>query len=189
MRWKAVIGLILVAASIAGMYLWETKYRDEFALEYVVVASRDIRAGEIADSSCFESVRMLPSSRLEGMLGYDDISKVYGKACISPVYKGEQVKAERFADPSELIPVDTRKTVIKTNWIQSCSRDLCAGDVVELYFLPAKEYAGSYTVTSVEEDRVEIRCLVEEYFIMYDRIESLEKNDPERQSLMIVIKE
>lgn len=188
MRWRAVIGIILIVASICGMYLWETKFRDELLLEDVIVYAKDIKDGEIVDESCFSAVKSLPENVIENSVNENNLQALYGMVCISEVFKGEQVTFDRFADPKSLIPKDTNVMVIPKSWVFLSNPNLKTGDVVDVYLLPEKEFEGEYEIVNVFDSSFEIRCHLSDFFALYDLIPLFDK-EKNNDVLLFVLKE
>jgi len=185
MKLKALIGILLIGLSIGGMFLWETRYRDEFTLVSVVAAAKDLKAGDIIDESCLKSVQIYPENLMSTSISISNVNDLIGMVCISDTYENEQLLLNRIAYKESLEPVETRIIVIPNTWIYMFSAQYVAGDYIEIYYMPERSYAGTYKISFVTENTVEIVCKLEEYYALYDRVMSLD-TDGNSQRLMFV---
>lgn len=188
MRLRSIVGIILIIASIAGIYFWETSLRDELLLEPVMVASRNISKGELVSCDDFKEINELPSNILSVAMSYSDVNSLSGLVAASDIYLNEQIVFSRFVTEESLIPKDTNVFVIPKSWIFLFNPELSAGDIVDIYLLPSKEFEGEYEIISINEDSIEIRCHLMDYFYLYDLIPIFEENQ-DNDVLLFVSKE
>ena len=79
MKWKVVIGIILIALSVGGIYLWETKFREEVTMTEVLAASRDITQNKKITQDDLMLLRVNPEALIDGALTAEDAQSLYGK--------------------------------------------------------------------------------------------------------------
>ncbi len=183
MKWKAVIGIILVIASVAGLYFWEVRFRDEFTLVSVLAPVEDIAAGEAVSSDHFKEIRIRPEEKLEGAMDSFDDAYFYGYVTAYPLIKNQQIVSSYLTKPAieepepAVRPEGSRKFIINADWIFSRPDTYKKNDVVMIYALPDKDYLGTYQITDIKTDRtgnnsiqysVEIESLLDEYFEIFD---------------------
>jgi len=56
MKTRTALGVILIIASIIGMYLWETRLRENTLYTKVLVAASDIEVGDVAGKDSFKEI-------------------------------------------------------------------------------------------------------------------------------------
>lgn len=182
MKWKTVIGIILVIASIAGMYFWEVRFRDEFTLVSVLAASEDINAGDVVTEDRFTQIRIRPDEKLSGAMEEMNTDYATGYITAVPLVKNQQILEDYFTKPAieeiepPVRPEGTRRFILNADWIFSRPDTYAKGDIVMIYALPDKDYLGSYQITDIKKDMignamqssVEIESLLDEYFEIFD---------------------
>lgn len=183
MKWKAVIGIILVIASVAGMYFWEVRLRDEFTLVSVLAPAEDIATGEEVSSASFKEIRIRPEEKLTGAMESFDDGYYSGYVTVYPLIKNQQIVPAYFTKPAveapepPVRPEGSRKFIINADWIFSRPDTYQKDDVVMIYALPDREYLGTYQITDIKADHagnksiqysVEIESLLDEYFEIFD---------------------
>lgn len=178
MKLKSIIGIVLILVSVCLMYVWETGLRDRLLLTEVVVAAKDISEGEFADESCFKTVSVTPESLIAGAVTPAQAETLCGTVCMRPLAENSQINASWFMNKDELDKEGSFTMLIPSEWISLKNEELMPGDSVSIYCMPEKIFMGSFPVklTDPEEDRfVEIQCMLEDYFSIYDVLRSDEK--------------
>ena len=198
MKWKVAIGIVLIAASIAGMYLWETRFRDEVTMTEVLVASENINVNEKLSEDDFASMRINPEAVIEGALTVQDAQDLLGKIAVYPVAARQQLLSSYFADEKDLAPEGFRHFVIPSDWIHSKSVIIGEKEYIRIYALPDPDdrledseiqttasaaedkpfwqcpenyYLGSYRVAVLQpETELEILSTVDDYFKLYETV-------------------
>ena len=103
MRWRSLVGIVLIVVSIAAMYLWETKLRDRVEMRSVLVFAGDVVPGEEMGPESFRLVRTSPEAVVAGGLAPSEAGSVYGLAASGYYRENQQVLAEYFS-PKALAP-------------------------------------------------------------------------------------
>ncbi len=180
MKFKTVIGVVLIVFSFSAIVAWECVGRVRLTTSEVLVASRDIAAGSVLSSTDFTSSRIEKGSLLEGVLGPQSAGALEGSVAYTDMAAGQQVLVS-YAGPERRLTDGQSYYVLPPEWICSKSSLTVAGDDCSFYLMPDKQLLGSYKAAIVGEG-VEIVCRPEDYFRMYDEI-SLN----EGSSILIVI--
>lgn len=153
MKWKVVIGIILIALSVGGIYLWETKFREEITMTEVLAASRDITQNKKITQDDLMLLRVNPEALIDGALTAEDAQSLYGKLAAVPIYAKQQITEKNFISEEDLVPEGYRHFVIPSDWIYSKSVTLCERDKVKIYALPDEgdEITTAASLNSVSE--------------------------------------
>ena len=196
MKWKVAIGIVLIVASVAGMYLWETRFRDEITMEERLVAARDIDTYEVVKEEDFKSIHVNAESVASQSLSKEDLPLIVGKLAAVPIYMNQQVNANSFVVKEDLTPEGFRHFAISSEWIYSMSETLRENEKVKIYGLPEKDddltvdrsgmasieecpwfeqpeknYFGTFKLALLlPETDVEILARIEDYLKMYDAV-------------------
>ena len=146
MRWKSVLGVGLMAASLALLIFWETEGRRTFTLSPVLVAARDMEAGTLIGSEDLQVVRLPAEHLLEGSQGPDQVQVFLGRRTRQPLRRQQQLtdlslQAEG-GDTESICSVFP----LKESWIGYMSSVIRPGDQVTLYSLALEASLGSYKV-------------------------------------------
>jgi len=168
MKWKAIVGLIMVIASIFCMFMWENNWRDQLTLTEVLVPVRDIEEGEIISSEDLTTIFINPESRIENSLDSNESVLIIGKSALISLKAKQQLLSSYFNYQSYVIPEDCRLYVIPNDWIYSKSSFLETEKPVRVYTIPETHYLGSYILGAVEEYGVEIWSTLEDYYRIYE---------------------
>lgn len=170
MKWKAVIGIILAIASLAALYLWETKFEDEITLTPVIVLSEDHIAGDIVNTSDLRIMKINPQAKLENALTEKDAALIDGKVLSINLSKNQQLKKEYFISKEDVLPDGYVNFVIPKDWIYSKSVLISQRDKAQIFAMPGREYLGSYKIDQLYDGTIEIIARLEDYFKIYDVI-------------------
>ena len=79
MKWKVVIGVLLIALSIGGMYYWESYGRDRVMLTPVLTVAADIPEGSLIRAEDLAEMRVPGEDVISGALTLADAGSVVGK--------------------------------------------------------------------------------------------------------------
>lgn len=197
MKWKTIIGIILIILSAAGMFLWETMGREKVMLVSVLASSKDVRQGSEVEAGGFKEIKVLPENLPKDILKPSDLEKLKGQRASRNIYAGQQLCARDFTEAGELLPDGISIYVLPESWIYARSSSLRAGDEVELYCMPEKKSLGVYKVAFVRDSAerevvdqipteavlerntpsaaiasVEILCNAQQYFELFDAVQA-----------------
>lgn len=196
MKWKSIAGIFLVILSVAAMYFWETKGRDNFLLAPVLAAAVDIEPGTIVSEKDFTVLRVPPETIASASLMPSEGVHIYGMRASRHIRKLEQVAKEDFGNTQAQVPEGKSVYVLPESWIYSRSSSLRAGDEVFIFSMPEKKPLGSYTLAFVRDNAeqevqdtnfpsgvlertapssiissLEILCTEQEYFMLFDEVQ------------------
>lgn len=132
-KYKKVIGVVLILASIASMYTWERWGRDKYLYNEVLVYADDIDETEIITEGMLatKKVNYLPSSALTPK----DINKIIGQAARSFLNKGSYVFTNQVevAELSVDVNKDSYIMSLPKEWLGNCPTSIERGDDVYFY--------------------------------------------------------
>ena len=167
MKWRSILGIVLIIVSIAAMYLWETRLRDRVEMRSVLVFSRDVVPGEEIGPESFRLVRTSPEAVVAGGLAPSEAGSVYGLAASDYYRENQQVLAEYFS-PKALAPEGYTSFPLESEWIAAISTLNKEDDLVGIYIAKTGESLGKYRVRVLPEGarRLEIACSLEEYLMI-----------------------
>ncbi|NMA93916.1 MAG: hypothetical protein GX975_04555 [Clostridiales bacterium] len=197
MKWKTIVGIVLIILSAAGMFLWETMGREKLMLVSVLASSTDIRQGNEVDAAQFKEIKVLPENLPKDTLLASDAEKLKGKRASRNIYAGQQLCARDFTEAGGALPDGMSIYVLPESWIYARSSSLRAGDEIELYCMPEKISLGIYKVAFVRDSAerevidqipadavlerntpsaaiasVEILCNAQQYFKLFDAVQA-----------------
>jgi len=131
----SILGIILMLATLAMIYFWETKGRERFLYTEVVVLNQSVEAETAIEPDMIDLIKVNPDKLMEGALVKKD--EVIGKYSAHYIPKFSQLSLTYFKDES----VDTEKEdqyifTVPADWIITFPNSLRRGDTV--YFYPVK---------------------------------------------------
>lgn len=131
----SILGLILMLATIAMIYFWETGGREKFLYTEVVVLNRSVEEGTAIEPGMLELIKVNPDNIIEGaVIRKDDVTGKYSSHYI-PKYS--QLAPAYFKDESiDTIGEDQYIFTIPSDWIITFPGSLRRGDTI--YFYPVK---------------------------------------------------
>ena len=167
MRWRSLVGIVLVVVSIGAMYLWETKLRDRIELRTVLVFAEDVVPGEEMGPESFRLARTAPEAVVAGGLAPSEAGSVYGLAASDYYRKNQQVLEEYFS-PKALAPEGYTSFPLESDWIAAISTLNKEDDLVAIYIASTGESLGKYRVRVLPEGsrRLEIACSLDDYLMI-----------------------
>ena len=164
MKVKSIIGVILITASVLGMYFWETSLRERMIFTEVLAAAVDIDEGDIAGKDSFKVISVSQDSLVLGFLKAENAEALYGKTCVFPLKENALVFKGSFEDAPKPEDDGMYTLALPAGWIFEGSSDVSEGAETLIYLLPAGEYMGSYEVRGSGDGSVKIRCDLGSYF-------------------------
>ncbi len=150
-RLRPFIGILLVAATVFGIYFWESRGREAVFTEETVVAARDIRAGETLEKELFTLRNIEKESIANGVLSPEELSRQYGKAAACDITENTQI-TKAMVKEKEAAPEGRAPFVLKEEWIAARSASLRSGDTVDIYTADMAGKIGSYKVAFVRDE-------------------------------------
>ncbi len=185
MKWKSIVGIALILASVLGMYLWESRGRERLTSEEVVTAARDLPQGSVVSAEDLRLARLPRAAVLKDALRMPEAEALIGQELAVPLCENQQLLTGYFTPAPEKIPAGQSYFVLPGDWIYQRSSAMRGGDRIDIYLLPQKQRIGSYTVAFVKDaaendieesdtrviSHVELLCSAEEYFTLYDAVQ------------------
>ena len=170
MKWKTIIGIILVVASIMAMYLWESRFKDQVMQTEVLVPIKEIGIGDVILLSNLKTLKINPEAKIENALTAKDAEMLNGRVAKQNLVENQQLRSEYFAKREEILPEGYVHFVIPNDWIFSKSSLIGLHDKAKFYVMPDKYYLGTYQIDVVGQNSVEVIARLEDYFVMYDHV-------------------
>jgi len=131
----SILGIILMLATLAMIYFWETSGRERFLYSEVVILNQSVEADTPIKSDMLDLIKINPDNFMEGAIV--DRDEVIGKYSAHYIPKYSQLALAYFKDDS----TDTKKEdlyifTIPADWIITFPNSLRRGDTI--YFYPVK---------------------------------------------------
>jgi len=131
----SILGVILMLATLAMIYFWETSGREKFLYTEVVVLNQSVEAGSAIEPGMLDLVKVNPDNLIEGAVV--DKDEVTGKYSAHYIPKYSQLALAYFKDESiGTIKEDQYIFTIPSDWIITFPSSLRRGDTI--YFYPVK---------------------------------------------------
>ena len=129
------LGILLMLATMAMIYFWETSGREKFLYTSVVVLKQSVEDNVCITSDMLEIAKINPDNLIEGAVAQKE--KIIGKYSAHYIPKNSQLSLAYFKDDT----VDTKKKdsyifTIPADWIITFPNSLRRGDII--YFYPVK---------------------------------------------------
>ena len=151
MKWKTLLGIVLIVGSLLTLVFWELKGREMLLLSPVLTAVVDIDAGTIMHQKDFAENKILPENILKGALLPQDLHTLNGLVSNCHIVANQQILPTYFQKESTLLKDDESFFVLPKLWIYSMSSAVRAGDTIILYSMPENILLGQYTVAFVKD--------------------------------------
>jgi hypothetical protein len=131
----SIIGLLLMLATVAMIYFWETSGREKYLYKEVVVLNQNIEENTRIAPEMLTLVKINPDDFIEGaVVKKQDVS---GKYSVQFLAKNSQICLSYFKDSAEeIIKEDFYIFSIPPDWIITFPNSLRRGDII--YFYPVK---------------------------------------------------
>jgi hypothetical protein len=131
----SIIGLLLMLATVAMIYFWETSGREKYLYKEVVVLNQNIEENTRIAPEMLEIAKINPDDFIEGaVVKKQDVS---GKYSVQFLAKNSQICLSYFKDSAEeIIKEDFYIFSIPPDWIITFPNSLRRGDII--YFYPVK---------------------------------------------------
>ena len=150
---KLVTGVVLIVAAITGFTFWESHGRDMLYETELVVASGDIKQGELITEKNVETRGIGNDYVMSGAVKAERMADIMGKKAKQYIPKGGQISADFLTDENDIVLKDGESVYcISSDMIGMVSSSLRRGDRVHIYGGAGKEDLGSYTVAFVKDD-------------------------------------
>ncbi|MCL4378510.1 MAG: SAF domain-containing protein [Actinobacteria bacterium] len=129
------IGILLMLATMAMIYFWETRGREQFLYSSVVVLNQSVEANVSIKSSMLGLIKINPNTLIEGAIVQKE--KIIGKYSAHYIPKNSQLAPAYFKDDTtDIKKEDQYIFAIPTDWIITFPNSLRRGDMI--YFYPVK---------------------------------------------------
>jgi len=131
----SISGILLMLASLAAVYWWEAKGREQFLYSEVVVLNQGVEANTLITSDMLDCININPNNFMEGAIV--EKKEAAGKSAIHYIPKYSQLTLEYFIDENvEGKKEDKYIFTVPTDWIVTFPNSLRRGD--RIYFYPVK---------------------------------------------------
>lgn len=131
----AILGIVLMLASIITIYWWETIGRVQFLYGEVLVLNQSVEANTTITEDMLNLIKIDSGNFIEGALV--DKEKVIGKITTHYIPKYSQLNLEYFTgEKSESAKEDQYIFTVPADWIITFPNSLRRGDII--YFYPVK---------------------------------------------------
>lgn len=122
-------------ATMAMIYFWETRGREQFLYSSVVVLNQSVEANVSIKSSMLGLIKINPNTLIEGAIVQKE--KIIGKYSAHYIPKNSQLAPAYFKDDTtDIKKEDQYIFAIPTDWIITFPNSLRRGDMI--YFYPVK---------------------------------------------------
>jgi len=153
MKWKTLLGIFLIVASLLILLFWELKGREILLLSPILTADIDIEAGTVVDESYFSQSKILPENVLSGALSPQEIHQLNGLVSNCEILANQQILPSYFQKETTVLKEGESLFVLPASWIYSMSSAIRAGDIIILYSLPENIMLGQYVVAFVKDEK------------------------------------
>lgn len=150
-RTRTILGLILILSAVALMFFWEMSGREQMRSIPLLVADRDLMAGELAVESMFAQRRAAEEDRVSGALKPEQVDKILGSRILYPIPKNSQIVEESFGSPRHFMGEGQGVFLLRGEWIFSVSSSLRRGDRIRIYGLDGTTELGEFQVAFVKD--------------------------------------
>lgn len=149
---KLIVGIMLIVVSLTSFIFWETKGRDMVYREELVVASQEIRAGDVLSNENI-TVRSIDSKDvISGAAADEDYEKLIGRTAEQYIPQGAQLNTEFLSEEGAIeLGIEESIFAIESDLIDMVSSSLRRGDRVRVYGNSGKEFLGEYRVAFVKD--------------------------------------
>ena len=191
---KTIIGIILIAVSLAALIFWEAAGRKLCTTTEVLSAGVFLKEGDTINIEEMSSVRLPSEGAAKSWLSPSMASVLEGRICAIDIEAGEPLTEAMFREKNTVLEKGYSIFSIPKDWIASRPAMLRAGDKVTLYSLPSGLQLGSFEIAftrdSAEQaitgdeasssdvltrdsssgiiESVEIICRPQDYFRLYE---------------------
>lgn len=155
---KKVIGILLIAVSIAALFTWEKWGKAQFLYDEVLVCSRNIAKGTILREDMFQTVKMELAEK--DYITPKEKESLLGKEAAAFIHKGVPLFQEYFVQ-TELAPGGRNGTYVLAvpgEWLYAVPSSLRRGD--RAYFFLGSGLVTSAPVTLVNQEKHSVEIVV-----------------------------
>jgi hypothetical protein len=129
------LGILLMLATMAMIYFWETRGREQFLYSSVVVLNQSVEANVSITPGMLGWIKINPDNLIERAIVQKE--KIIGKYSVHYIPKNSQLTPAYFKDDTtDTKKVDSYIFAIPTDWIITFPNSLRRGDTI--YFYPVK---------------------------------------------------
>lgn len=151
---KLFLGLFLILISITTMIFWEAKGREMIMNQDILVAKRDIQAGEVCSQEDLAIISVTKNSVMTNSLNAANISQYIGKKFKHDINMNSQIPLNAFISGEKEIAEGMTLFKLRNDWIMNLSNSIRKGDYVKIYscdYLNVPVYIGNYYVAFVKD--------------------------------------
>jgi hypothetical protein len=147
----STIGILLMLATVAMIYFWETSGREKYLYKEVLVLNQNVEENTQIAPEMLEIAKINPDDFIEGAVVEKEV--VAGKYSAQFIAKNSQISPAYLKDSAEeVIKEDFYIFSIPPDWIITFPNSLRRGDII--YFYPVKtdieEEAQGKTINNID---------------------------------------
>ncbi|MFZ3387153.1 MAG: SAF domain-containing protein, partial [Candidatus Hydromicrobium sp.] len=125
----SILGILLMLATMAMIYFWETSGREQFLYSSVVVLNQSVEANISITSDMLDWIKINPNNLMEGAIAQKE--KIVGKYSAHYIPKYSQLGLAYFKDDTTNIKEeDCYIFTIPADWIITFPNSLRRGDTI-----------------------------------------------------------
>jgi len=132
----SIIGILITIACASAAVLWETVGREAYLYKDVLVAAKDIKKGDIIDSSCLTYIKIEESKMISNPVV--DPDEIITKAAKHFIPKNTQLTKDYFDDPVLVLNEDEFIFKVPNDWVVAVPSSIRRKDTVYFYEIPQK---------------------------------------------------
>ena len=213
MKWKVIIGALLIILSIGGMVFWENYGRDRVLMTPVLTVSADIKEGSVVRAEDLMVMHIPKDDVISGSLTPADAESIIGCYAGMDLLVNQQLVRSYFNTRDMGIEKGKSIFSIPAAWIYSRSSALRAGDTVRIYSMPEQTYLGSFKLAFVKDNseqevvggsqrkvldrqasssaiaNIEIICSLSDYFKIFETVAASFEDELRTEGPLLIVME
>ncbi len=157
-RGKRIIGIVLIAVSIAALVTWEKWGKAQFLYDEVLVCSKNVAKGTILRDDMFQTVKMKVSEK--DFITPGEKNSLVGKEAAAFIHKGLPLFQEYFIQVELVSGAKEGKYVLTVpeEWLYALPSSLRRGD--DAYFFLGSGLVTSAPVRLVDKENHSVEIVV-----------------------------
>ncbi len=150
---KSILGIVLIVASIAGLFYWESVGRVRWTMVEVKAAATDIKQGVRLTEEMVKTIRV-PKEQLVGRAITSisrNLSEIGRVKQFIPA--NSQLSEDFFETAQDGFAIGKTLFQIRSEWIESRSSSLRAGDTITIYSNDGSRNFGHFHTAFVKDEK------------------------------------
>lgn len=150
---KIIVGSILIVAAVAGFVFWESGGRAMLYETQLVVASSDIKQGDIITADNIKTAGVGNDYLMSGAVRAERVNDILGRKAKQYIPEGGQISNDFLTDENDIVLKENESIYcISEEMIGMVSSSLRRGDTVRIYGDGGREDFGTYVVAFVKDN-------------------------------------